>query len=63
MLGAPGNQEGRGSLFYSTSPDITSFMSGQSLLPNADGVSDDTITDQYQGQGVFCLFVIMSRLE
>ena len=57
MLGAPGNQEGRGSLFYSTSADIMNFMSGQFLLPNADGVSDLSITDQYQGQGVFRLFV------
>ena len=63
MLGAPGNQEGRGSLFYSTSPNSMTFMSGQNRLPNADGVSDDSITDQYQGQGVFRLFLIMSRLE
>ena len=57
MLGAPGNQEGRGLLFYSTSPDITNFMSGQFRLPNADGMPDLSITDQYQGQGLFRLFV------
>ena len=63
MLGAPGNQEGRGSLFYSTSADSVNFMSGRNRLPNADGMFDETITDQYQGQGVFRLFLIMSRLE
>ena len=56
MIGAPGNEEGRGSLFYSTSVNNMTFMSGLDRLPNADGVSDNTITDQYQGQGV-CLFM------
>ena len=52
MLGAPGNEEGRGSLFYSTIANNVTFMSGRNRLPNADGVFDDSITDQYQGQGV-----------
>lgn len=51
MIGAPGNEEGRGSLYYSTRADNDTFMSGLNRLPNADGVSDDSITDQYQGQG------------
>ena len=51
MIGAPGNEEGRGSLYYSTSTNSDTFMSGQNRLPNADGVSDNSITDQYQGQG------------
>ena len=63
MLGAPGNQEGRGSLFYSTSANSMTFMSGRNRLPNADGTPDPSITDQYQGQEVFRLFMIMSRLE
>ena len=63
MLGAPVNEEGRGSLFYSTRTDSRNFMSGRNRLPNAAGVFDDSITDQYQGQGVFRLFMIMSRLE
>ena len=52
VIGAPVNEVGRGSVYYSTSADIDSFMSGRNRLPdNITGVDDETIRDQYQGQG------------
>ena len=49
MIGAPGNQEGRGSL-YSASINNPTFMSGRSVLPDAAGMNDPSIRDQYQGK-------------
>jgi hypothetical protein len=50
VIGAPGNNVSRGSLFYSRSDDNTTFDSGRLNLPNAAGMTGDVVTDQYQGQ-------------
>ena len=50
MIGAPGNEEGRGSL-YSASINNPMFTSGRSILPNGTtGMDESSIRDQYQGK-------------
>ena len=61
MIGAPGNQEGRGSLFYSANPV---FMSGRSILPNdTTGMNESSIRDQYQGKVILELEIKYNTLH
>ena len=63
MIGAPGNQEGRGSLYYSANINNPMFTSGRSTLPDAAGMDDLTIRDQYQGKVILELEIKYNTLH